>query len=226
MATRIPRRAVLFAAVAVGIGVGCGAGNASVQPSQGAPRDSEALAAELAALREEEKLARDVYRALGARWPLRVFANIYQAEQRHFEHIGALLAARGLADPTHDDEGEFTNSRFAELYAELLTEGSRSELDALVVGARIEELDIADLDVMRARTTEPDVVQVYELLRCGSSNHLRAFDRLLQQRGVTYQPRHLSAERYRAIAAGEHEACGRAFGGGGHGMGGARCGGQ
>lgn len=160
-------------------------------------------------MREEEKLARDTYRALGARFGSPVFANIAAAEQRHFEHVGALLAAHGLADPAREEEGAFSDPRFGELYAALVAEGSRSELDALRVGAQVEELDIADLDRLIARTTAPDVLRVYERLRCGSRNHLRAFDALLRERGGTYAPVHLSAERYREIAAGDHERCGR-----------------
>ena len=198
---------MLWAAAAITMG----AGRAFAQVA-GA---SASLASDLAAMREEEKLARDTYRALGARWDLPVFANIAEAEQRHFDHVGALLSARGLRDPARAAEGDFTDPRFAALYTELVAQGSRSELDALRAGAHIEELDIADLDTLLARTTEPDVVRVYELLRCGSRNHLRAFDALLRERGGTYEPVHLTPERYAEIAAGEHERCGR--GGGGRG---------
>lgn len=211
----IPRRTVLFAAAAASLGLGVQRGAAQ------APAPTASLAADLAAMREEEKLARDVYRALGARWGLPVFSNIASAEQRHFDHVGALLAARGLPDPARDGEGLFADDRFTALHAELVAQGLRSELDALRVGARIEELDIADLDALIVRTSEPDVRRVYELLRCGSRNHLRAFDALLRERGATYVPVHLGEERYREIAAGEHERCGRMFGGGG-GWGGGR----
>ena len=34
---------------------------------------------------EEEKVARDVYEYLGNKWNLRIFQNIQQSEQRHFE---------------------------------------------------------------------------------------------------------------------------------------------
>lgn len=208
----IPRRTVLWAAAAAGLGLGAGRGAAQ------AVAPTASLAGDLAAMREEEKLARDVYRALGARWGLPIFSNIASAEQRHFDRVGALLAARGLPDPARDEEGLFADPRFTALHAELVAQGLRSEIDALRVGARIEELDIADLDASIARTSEPDVLDIYELLRCGSRNHLRAFDTLLRARGATYAPVHLGAERYREIAASEHERCGRGHGGGGRGM--------
>ena len=47
-------------------------------------------------MREEEKLARDVYVALGDRWGLRVFENIARAEQRHMDAVVAQLDREGV----------------------------------------------------------------------------------------------------------------------------------
>lgn len=38
-------------------------------------------------MREEEKLARDVYDSLYAKWGLRPFANIRESEQRHMDRF-------------------------------------------------------------------------------------------------------------------------------------------
>ena len=51
-------------------------------------------AAGLAYLREEEKLAHDVYATLNSKWGLRVFGNISQSEDRHFSAIKLLLSIR------------------------------------------------------------------------------------------------------------------------------------
>lgn len=50
-------------------------------------------------LREEEKLARDVYRTLGAQWELPIFVHIERSEQRHMDRVGDLLWTYGLEDP-------------------------------------------------------------------------------------------------------------------------------
>ena len=177
---------------------------------------SDAVAEDLVALREEEKLARDVYLTLLDRWGIRAFENISGSEQRHMDRVGALLTDLAIPDPVTDDAiGSFTSERFAGLYAELVERGLRSEREALEVGALIEDLDIADIDSMLTRTDDPAVRQTYELLRCGSRNHLRAFTGLLADRGVQYSPQHLDDETYRSIVEGEHERCGRLYGGGG-----------
>ena len=42
-------------------------------------------------MREEEKLARDLYMAFGQKWNARVFANIARSETSHMEAIKFLL---------------------------------------------------------------------------------------------------------------------------------------
>ena len=80
----------------------------------------------------------------------------------------------------------------------LLTEKS-NEVEALKIGAFIEEYDIADLKKLIAETTNPDVIAVYSNLLKGSENHLRAFVRTLKIRGVVYSPQILSSTDFAAI---------------------------
>ena len=47
-------------------------------------------------MREEEKLARDVYMALYKQWRLPIFSNIAASEQRHMDAIRTLLDRYGL----------------------------------------------------------------------------------------------------------------------------------
>lgn len=61
------------------------------------------------------------------------------------------------------------------LYEELIAIGSESLQNALIVGANIEEIDIIDLDEAIAATDNLDSQKIYESLRKGSENHLRAF---------------------------------------------------
>jgi hypothetical protein len=127
-----------------------------------------------------------------------------------------LLSTRGIADPVASDAiGTFTALRFAALYRDLVARGEVSPEGALRVGALIEELDIVDIEAMRARTDDSEARQLYDLLECGSRNHLRAFTGLLAAEGVSYSPEHLSPDRDHAISEGAQERCGRMFGGGG-----------
>ncbi len=54
-------------------------------------------------MREEEKLARDVYDALADIWDLRAFSNIAGSEQTHMDAVGRVLATYGIPDPITDD---------------------------------------------------------------------------------------------------------------------------
>ena len=51
------------------------------------------------ALAEEEKMARDVYVALGEKWDLPVFLNIQKAEDVHLQEVIRLMQQRGLDLP-------------------------------------------------------------------------------------------------------------------------------
>lgn len=154
-------------------------------------------------MREEEKLARDVYLALYEQWGIRTFANIARSEQQHMDAVAFLMQGKGIADPVaHAEPGEFTNESIAKLYEELVTLGKQSPLDALTVGAIIEDLDIADLENLLSETEDPDTVRVYSALLRGSENHMRSFAGLLEQYGASYEARHISAERLTEILAG------------------------
>jgi hypothetical protein len=130
----------------------------------------------LIVMREEEKLARDVYLTLADRWNAPVFSNIAKAETRHMTVVGQLIRANGLNDPVADDTvGAFTNPKFAQLYKELVKTGSRSLNDAYRVGVMIEEMDIKDLEDSLAQVSNSNVRRVYQNLLRASQNHLRAF---------------------------------------------------
>ena len=189
-----------------GTGTGTGSGTAAGGQVNLPPASGELSADEAAALlylREEEKLAHDVYVTLYAEWGLPVFQNISRSEQTHTDAIKALLDRYGLADPASASVGVFTNPSLQALYDALVAQGSKSVADALKVGAAIEEIDILDLQERLAQTDNADIQQVYNSLMSGSYNHLRAFASNLQsQTGETYQPQHLSAEAYQAIVSG------------------------
>ena len=158
--------------------------------------------ADLLHMREEEKLARDVYLALYDKWGSRVFQNIARAEQVHMDAVGALLQTYGIEDPvakTGDARGVFVNPDLQALYEQLVSQGSTSLVDALTVGATIEDLDIKDLNEAMARTTHDDIRQVYENLKMGSENHMRAFVSNLRAQGADYTPQYISMEEFQKI---------------------------
>jgi len=158
-------------------------------------------------MREEEKLAHDVYIYLYAEWGKQVFDNISQSEQTHTDAVLALLEKYEITDPVGDNaEGVFINTDLQTLYDDLTAEGSVALVNALVVGALIEEIDIIDIQKLVDEVEgNQDIVIVYENLMKGSRNHLRAFVKNLANQGVDYQPSHLSQEAYDAIIDGDLE---------------------
>jgi len=128
-------------------------------------------------MREEEKLARDVYLYLYDKWQLSEFNNIAASEQRHMDSVNNLLVRYGILDPVATNiQGEFTNPDLQALYDKLIEKGSQSLEEALRVGVLIEETDIADLQEGLADTTRNDITNVYSNLLKGSNNHLKAFN--------------------------------------------------
>ncbi len=150
-------------------------------------------------MREEEKLARDVYTRLGMLYPdSDVFGTIDDSEQRHTDAVKQQLESYGIEDPsTNDNTGVFTGADYGDYFTEkfdyLVDLASASELDALYVGAFIEELDMRDIHRCPAviveldngveseeecgldYTDQPDIITLYDSLIEGSENHLRGY---------------------------------------------------
>lgn len=163
---------------------------------------SAAETASLAFMREEEKLAQDVYAQLDALWgtQTRVFGNITQSEATHTEAVRQLLVRYALPDPTAAlAAGVYQNATLQTLYTTLVATGSVSLVDGLQVGAAIEEIDIIDLQTALAEVDNQDINLVYQLLLKGSRNHLRAFVSALSGQGVTYAPQYMALADYQAI---------------------------
>jgi hypothetical protein len=128
-------------------------------------------------MREEEKLARDVYLYLDRIYQAPIFGNISESEQRHMDALARLIDKYGLEDPVIDDtEGVFTNPAFTELYDYLVLRGSEGNCEALQVGIFIEVLDIDDIEYALNDVVAKDVIRVFENLLAGSENHLYAFE--------------------------------------------------
>jgi len=156
--------------------------------------------ATLSFMREEEKLARDVYVFLYNKWVLPIFNNISSSEQSHMDAIVQLLNKYNLPDPVGSNGyGIFSNPLLQNLYTQLTTQGSVSLLDALKAGATIEDLDIYDLKLSLTKIDNQDIILVYNNLMKGSRNHLRSFYSNIINAGGTYTPQYITQAEFDAI---------------------------
>lgn len=125
---------------------------------------------------EEEKVARDVYITLGKLYPEEnTFANIQLSEQTHMDAVRNLCDKYDISMPDVDqDVGTFNLPEMEVLYLGFVEEGSKSRLQALVVGQEIEIMDIEDLG-LALQDMPRDVQKVFSNLISASNNHLDAF---------------------------------------------------
>ena len=128
-------------------------------------------------MREEEKLARDVYIQMYEFWGATIFSNISVSEQRHMDAVLQLLVKYGIPDPVAGNAvGVFINQDLQKLYTGLIAQGQLSLWDAYRVGRAIEEMDLTDLQKAIDETEKADLENVYANLLRGSFNHLDAFN--------------------------------------------------
>jgi hypothetical protein len=155
-------------------------------------------------MREEEKLARDVYLTLDQQWgsQTQVFANIAESEELHTSSVDYLLDKYEIEDPVlHDDIGVFTHPELQALYDELVAKGLRSLVDGLFVGGLIEEKDMKDIVEAIEGTDERPMILVYSNLLDGSENHLRAFVDVIEAQGLDYDAQILTQDEVEHILA-------------------------
>ncbi|HOC78181.1 MAG TPA: DUF2202 domain-containing protein [Methanofastidiosum sp.] len=160
---------------------------------------TEAEKEDMLYMREEEKLARDVYIKLYEKWNIPIFDNISNSEQTHTDSMKFLIDRYGLKDTYVNEIGKYTNEDLQLLYETLVEKGNLSLEDALEVGAAIEEIDIIDLKEAIANSDKADIKTVYENLMKGSRNHLRSFVSNMKSRGYSYVPQYLSQEEFDQI---------------------------
>ncbi len=199
-------------------GNGPGAGNGSGQGTSGhssgnsttsacpsfsttTPLTAEEVAS-LRFMREEEKLARDVYQALAVKWQVQVFDNIMSSEQTHMDQLKCVFDAYQLPDSALAEPGQFNDAKLQGLYSDLTTRGMTSLSEALRVGALIEEVDIKDLNQALTVIQQPEMRVIYQNLLEGSYNHLRGFVQNLEQQGESYTAQILSHPEVTAILTG------------------------
>jgi len=180
------------------------AGNRGDGMSEASSLDASTLdateEANLVYMREEEKLARDVYITFYETWSLPVFDNIADSEETHTTQVEDMLEKYRVPDPVVDDTvGVFVDPKLASLYTTLVARGSAESLAALYVGAAIEEIDMIDLQAAIDATDNADIRQLYENLMSGSRNHLRAYVGQIEDLGIVYEAQYLTQEEVDAI---------------------------
>ncbi len=138
---------------------------------------SPAGRADLQFTREEERMARDLYRTFADRYDgVQVFDRIAASEQMHFDAVGRLLSRYGVADPSSGKAaGVYADDAIQTLFDDWKATGLKSSDDALAVGADLEKRDIADLQKLGAKDSPSDVTFVYQRLLSASERHLTAF---------------------------------------------------
>ena len=185
---------LLFNGMAMAAGKTGNTSKATLQPEE---------ISDLQYLRDEEKLARDVYLYFYETYQKPVFSNISSAEQQHMDAVKTLLDRYGIPDPIKGlGQGEFAFQEHRDLYT-ALTEFPEDTVHfsdplqgALYVGATIEDLDIHDIKAMYERAAAAnhlDLLYVYENLMKGSRNHLRSYGGLL---ATLYGYDYVTGDRY------------------------------
>ena len=195
---------------------GAGKGAAAVLPSSLALTEAEGQ--DLRFMREEEKLARDVYQTLATHWRgqagaenlVAILDSIAPAEQRHMDRLKAFLSPAGLTDPVVEGEilGNFNDPTLAQLYTDLVIRGKVGIVAALKVGGLIEEKGLLDLSGALSRCQTASLSTAFGSLGCGSENHLRAFAGALQPTEGPYLAQVLPQAQVDSILAAATGPCG------------------
>lgn len=168
---------IVAAGIIGGVAIGSSIGFATLASAD--PTD-DALKEQLTFMREEERLARDLYTALDAHYAgdTRPFTMIKTSEQQHFDQVGALLVQYKIADPSAGKAaGTYGNAELQKMYTDLLARGKKSLDEAYKVGISVEKADIADLTQAISAVSQADARALFERLRTASQHHLSAFER-------------------------------------------------
>lgn len=154
----------------------------------------------LLALREDERVSRDLYKSFYSLYNKEYFKRITNAESSHMKSIGMLLSFYGVTYPDSTALGVFDNAEDQALYNSLLAKGDDSLSVALQTAAFVEETNIKDYTALVPNISNANILLVVNHLLKGSRNHLRMLVRTLaKESGITYVPAVLDSASYTAI---------------------------
>ncbi|MDF7826551.1 DUF2202 domain-containing protein [Pontiellaceae bacterium B12227] len=130
---------------------------------------------------ESVKLARDLYLTLNNRFESQVFSSLPKAEIHQLEAVQQLCSTYGQQAEV-ETPGEFRNESLKKRYDVLITRGTGTHRDALLTGALIEEIAIADFRAASQRTSRDDLRIMYEQLYGSSIRHFRSVVKAFESR--------------------------------------------
>ncbi len=199
-----------------GLLAACGDSKTTADAGLSIPLNADEIAG-LKYMREEEELARDLYMTIFNNKGLTVFQTIStNSETVHAQKMLDLLNTYSEADPSTGIANTYTDPALQTLSDQLIntaTGVTSTDLDALMVGALVEEVDIEDINKEKAlvQPAHALIIQTYDNLLCGSRNHLRSFVAEIEAiTGTAYVPQVPAlATEVNAILAGGQEQCGK-----------------
>jgi len=157
-------------------------------------------------LREEEKLARDIYIKAYNTYEYFAFVNLYKGEQIHMDNLLNLEMQYMVEDIILPDTGKYVDESIQNFYNNHLSQITTSATDAFKVGMTTEEMIIYDIQNFENNTEEADILKVYSKIKCWSRNHLRLNYNFLNG-DTLYQPQYITIEEYNAIINSDYENC-------------------
>lgn len=127
-------------------------------------------------MRQEEKVAHDVYTTLALSWNLSILTNIASSEQSHMDAVKKMINKYQLTDPVTDETvGVFSDPDFQIMYDDFVLQGQQSPSETMIVGQAIENKDIEDLNTYILVTDNNDILKMYGRLLAASERHLGSF---------------------------------------------------
>lgn len=114
-------------------------------------------------------------------------AEIQEAIEMLQKHINSASDINSKVNP-------FVKQGLVSLFDNLMTQGKLSALEALYVGAAIEEVDMLDLQQAIDKATNKHIRRMYENLLSASRNHLRTYIKQIEAQGNTYETLFLSQD--------------------------------
>ena len=155
----------------------------------------------LAYMWHEEKLAKEIYLELNKIYPTKQLDNIANnSEVKHIEYVQNLVAwydinVTNIANYEVNYSanelngmavGKFAIPEIQSLYDMLYDKGVGSQQASLEVGCMVEVTDVNDLDkYIKEAGTNQALLDTFNILRDGSYNHYWAFDKGLENMGIT-----------------------------------------
>lgn len=169
---------------------------------------SEEESAIIISMKDKEKLTYDVYYSLNEKYSSDIFKKMIQNELQHKELSAGLALKYGINISVNSDNevGKFSNPKDQNIYDEMMRYGGYSLLDAFRAGARMEEINISEQLDYISKSSNEEIIKVFEIIEKGSEEQLRTFVKELQEEGITYKPNKLSQEDYDRIVSVKDES--------------------